>query len=120
MKRKLLFALLVTVFAPALASAQTTIKYTSGPTGSSGTVTASGSYTLACGQTAPSVTLYCVDCSGQGGQVLALVNNKMLTWSATVSCLPSETYLVYARLTTSDFMLNTYINDTPTPNVTVP
>jgi hypothetical protein len=108
MKTKLVCAFLLLPCAPAAVSAQNAVSYTSGPTASCGSVTASGTYTVACGQTGATITLYCASCGGQGGQVLATLNSCNGTWSATRPCIGSGTYIVFAQMSTVDSMLRAY------------
>jgi hypothetical protein len=115
MRAKLVVALVVLALAPAMACAQSSISYTSGPTGGTGTVTASGTLTLGTGESVTTVTLYCVACGAEGGENGCAVQTLCMgiTWSGTVNNLPSGTYLVFARLKTSASGCVTNINDSP-------
>ena len=100
MLKKLVVALFLVALAPTAAWAQTTIKITSGPTACGSTVTASGSFTLACGRSVSGITLYLVGCQSPGAEAACSYDSVNLTWSASVSCVQSGSYTVFARITT--------------------
>ncbi len=120
-------AVVLLAFFP-LAGRADSISFNSGsPSGGTGSVTASGSVTVSSGNAFSGITIYVAttcECGGQGGQASAMVT--MMTecgptnWTGTVSCLPSGTYTVWARLyTISEECETMNYTDTPMQTVTV-
>jgi hypothetical protein len=62
-----------------------------------GKANATGTYTLAVGESFGSITLFAVNpTGGKGGQIICMFNSTTKTWSGAITGLPTGTYNVFA------------------------
>jgi hypothetical protein len=125
-RSKVLFAsIFVFLVAAHQAQAQTTIKFSccGQPTSpSAGTITGSGSFTVATGYSATSVVLFAelTPAPGQGGQSTVKVDSCNNTFvEGQITGLPSGDYNVFARITVTNSCSQTLYFDSAIVKVTV-